>query len=138
MKNINPEKINRYIAAAAACLELVVAAVVFIAIIIAIVSLQAPVTEYIANRFEADAFIELIHSVLDIVIGIEFLKMLCNPTSDTVLEVLMFAAARHMLVHDTTALEDLVVIGSILLILVVRKYLHEKNGRKAADASDES
>ena len=50
----------------------------------------------------------------------------------------MFAAARHMLVHDTTALEDLIVIGSILLILVVRKYLHEKSCRKAADASDES
>ncbi|MEI3339994.1 MAG: hypothetical protein V8R80_08685 [Eubacterium sp.] len=49
--------------------------------------------------------------------------MLCKP-GRTVLEVLMFCIARHMIVHDTSAVENLLTIVGIAVIFVIKKYLH--------------
>ena len=44
--------------------------------------------------------------------------------AETVLEVLMFVVARHMIVHDTSAVENLLTIICIAIIFIIKKYLH--------------
>lgn len=73
------------------------------------------------DKFSFMHFLEL---TLDIVIGIEFLKMLCRHNINSVVEVLLFALARHMIVEDTSMMENLLCATGAALLFVVRKYLY--------------
>ena len=105
-------------------LELFMAFVVLIVIIIAGFSLGDAFIEFWHTRFSNDAFLAFVGSIFNILIGIEFLKLLCQPSEDTVLEVLMFVVARHMIIEPTTVYENLVTIISIGLIFAIKKYLN--------------
>ena len=52
----------------------------------------------------------------------EFLELVLNPSTDTILEVLMFVIARHMVVKTTTSFEDLLSVLSVAVLLLIRKY----------------
>ena len=74
------------------------------------------------GRMEHGAFMEFLELVLNLVVGVEFLKMLLRPSTDTILEVLMFVIARHMVVKTTTSFEDLLSVLSVAVLLLIRKY----------------
>ena len=103
-------------------LEHIMAAIVLIAIVIAIASLWEPFKEFLHTRTESGSFLEYMASVFDIVIGIEFFKLLCKPRKDTMLEVLMFLIARHMIIEHTTAVENLLSIIAISILIIVDRY----------------
>ena len=103
-------------------LEHIMAAIVLIAIVIAIASLWEPFKEFLHTRMESGSFLEYMASVFDIVIGIEFFKLLCKPRKDTMLEVLMFVIARHMIIEHTTAFENLLSIIAISILIIVDRY----------------
>ena len=65
-----------------------------------------------------------------LVIGIEFLVMLCKPNSENVIEVLIFLVARHMIVGETTPYQDFVSVVSVALLCVVRRYLRINNEKR--------
>ena len=71
------------------------------------------------NEVEIRTFLE---RALDIVIGIEFIKMLAKHSPGSVLEVLLYAIARHMIVGHEDAVQNLVSVGAIALIFIIRKY----------------
>ncbi len=71
--------------------------------------------------------------IFAIVIGIEFLQMLCRPNSDNIMEVLIFLVARHMIVSDTTPMEDFISVISIILLCVLRRYLHVTREKMKAE-----
>ena len=56
-------------------------------------------------------------------IGIEFVKMLCTHTSETVIEILLFAISRQMIVEHLSATETILGVGAIAGLFAVRKYL---------------
>ena len=62
-------------------------------------------------------------TVAEIVIGIEFLKMLCEPQAETIIEVIIFMIARHMIIAETSSLENLLAVISIGMLFAMRKYL---------------
>lgn len=45
--------------------------------------------------------LEFLDAVLGVVIGVEFLKMLCKPNTANIIEALIFVIARHMIVQTT-------------------------------------
>ena len=116
------EKIKQGYSNLSEWLENIMAAIVLIAIVIAICSLWAPFRECLQNRFKAGAFLNYMASIFDIVIGIEFFKLLCKPRKDTMLEVLMFVIARHMIIEHTTAVENLLSIIAIAILIIVDRY----------------
>ena len=59
-----------------------------------------------------------------LVIGVEFVKMLCNHTLDSVIEIMLLAIARQMIVEHTSPLEHLIAVVSIAVLYLVRKYLY--------------
>ena len=95
------------IAEAAGILEVVLSGIV----------LAALLTD--ADSLEIRTFLE---RALDIVIGIEFIKMLAKHSPGSVLEVLLYAIARHMIVGHEDAVQNLVSVGAIALIFIIRKY----------------
>ena len=95
-------------------LELIVAVIVAIGVILAMLSLIPELGGLLTPFLE---------QVFTVVIGVEFLKMLCRPNSDNVFETIIFLVARHMIVNDTSPLEDLLSTVSIVLLCLVRRYL---------------
>lgn len=108
-------------------LEHIMAVIVFIAIVVATVSLWEPFRDFFINRHDSHAFHTFIGSVFIIVIGIEFFKLLINPNKHTLLEVLMFVIARHMIVEDTSAMENFLSIVSIAILFFIDKFLLAKH-----------
>ena len=64
------------------------AVIVLAALLIACLSLGGSFIDYWNERYSSEAFLTFVGYVFNILIGIEFLKMLCQPSGDTVLEVL--------------------------------------------------
>ena len=70
------------------------------------------------------SYMELVLSVfLLLAIGIEFVKMLCTHTPETIIEILLFAISRQMIVEHLSATETILGVGAIAGLFAVRKYL---------------
>ena len=114
-------------------LELVVAVFVLIGILAAIISLLKDNLSIFGELLEdMTTFRHYLEKIFVLVIGIEFLEMLCHPTSDNVVQVLIFLVARHMIVGETTPFEDFISVLSIAVLFVLRKYKGKKAKPKAA------
>ena len=118
-------------------LEMAVALVVLTGIILTILSLLSDFEIFRSMLEDTAQFKPFLEDIFVIVIGIEFLQMLCRPNSDNVMEVLIFLVARHMIVGTTTTFEDFVSVISVSLLCVLRRYLHNLK-IKEDKASDET
>lgn len=116
-------KIRNFLDDSCDIMELVLAGVVLVGILIATFSLWEPFLVFVENRFERGTFLVFVGHVFDILIGIEFLKLLCRPNANTIMEVLTFLVARHMIIEQTTAVENLLSIVSIAVLFAMKKYL---------------
>lgn len=106
-------------------LEQIAAVLVLIGIVLSICSF---VKDFVAFRdllHDISIFRNYLEDIFIIVIGIEFLQMLCRPNSDNIMEVLIFLVARHMIVSETTPYEDFVSVVSVILLCVLRRHLHD-------------
>lgn len=62
-------------------------------------------------------------TAMTIIIGIEFVKMIFSYNIDTVVEVMMLAVARQMVLTHTSPIDNLITIISVALLFVIRKFL---------------
>ena len=126
---------------ASTLLEILLSGLVLIGLLLSIVPLikWMPGLLLDGNDAEIRTFLE---RALDIVIGIEFIKMLAKHSPGSSLEVLLYAIARHLVVGHDSAVENLLSVGAIALIFVVRKFFfvpafgaHLPDGHPAPDLS---
>ena len=131
--------LRNYIIQASTLLEIILSGLVLIGLLFSIVPLLKwmPGLLFDGNDAEIRTFLE---RALDIVIGIEFIKMLAKHSPGSSLEVLLYAIARHMVVGHESAVENLLSVGAIALIFVVRKFFfvpafgaHLPDGNPAPD-----
>ena len=109
---------------AAGWIELFVSIAVLIALIVFSAGLIYKFyTVVILNNGDPEFLSEFLGSAFQIVIGVEFIKMLCKHTPATVVEVLMFAIARQMVVEHSTPLENLICILGITILFAIRRFL---------------
>lgn len=59
-----------------------------------------------------------------IIIGIELVKMITSYTIDSVVDVMLLAVARQMIVEHTAPLENLLAVLAVGILFVIRKYLY--------------
>ena len=133
--------LRSYIIQASTLLEIVLSGLVLIGLLLSAVPLikWMPGLLFDGNEVEIRIFLE---RSLDIVIGIEFIKMLAKHSPGSSLEVLLYAIARHLVVGHDSALENLLSVGAIALIFIVRKFFfvpafgaHLPDGHPAPDLS---
>lgn len=104
-------------------LEMIIGAFLAISVAISIILLAKDLKLLAMNVSQVDAFNTFLASAFNLVIGIEFIKMLCKHSPGTVVEVLLFAIARQLIVEHTSTFENLIGIVSIGILFAVRKYL---------------
>ena len=90
------------------------ASVVLLTVVIAV--LTSVLTNIMSNNATAAM-------LTPICIGVEFVKMLCTHQPGTIIEVLLFATARQMIVEHLNVYETLVGIGAIAALFAIRKFL---------------
>lgn len=117
------ERVRKSIQKICHVLELAAALLVLVGILFSMVNLITDSGMFLSLFRESDAFMHYLEQIFSIVIGIEFLQMLCGPTSDNVIEILIFLVARHMIVGATTPYQDFVSVISVALLCLVRRYL---------------
>ena len=100
-------------------LELLVALVVIIAIVIAFLGVPGNLKELFING----GFNDFLKDIFNIIIGIELLKMLCRHGLDSVVEVLLFAVARMMIIDHLRIWEMLIGVTAIAILFLIRKFL---------------
>lgn len=117
-------RINENLLRIARYLEIVIAVVVLLMIGVAMVSL---LIETIPDISIADFDLEqFLSSALTLVVGIEFVKMLFLHTPESVIEVLLYAVARQVILSHDSAMENLIGVLAVGIIFVIRYFL--KNG----------
>ena len=99
----------------------VIVALGFIASVYPLVRQLPHIASISAGTEEYRHFLE---SALDLVIGIEFIKMLIKHTPGSVVEVLLFALSRHMVLEGGNALENLLTVCAIAVIFAIRRFLN--------------
>ena len=114
-------ELRNKIISAATLLEILLSGLVLIGLLLSMVPLLQwmPGLLFDGNDVEVSIFLQ---RALDIVIGIEFIKMLAKHSPGSVLEVLLYAIARHMIVGHEDAVQNLVSVVAIALIFIIRKY----------------
>lgn len=117
------DKIRKRLFEMGEAVELVMAGAVICAIFVGVLALVPEFLHYWNNRMQDGAFLGFVDAVLDIVIGVEFVKMLCKPNSKNIIEVLIFLISRHMIVQKTTAMEDLLAVISICILFFFRRFM---------------
>lgn len=119
-------------------LEIILSVIIIVVVVIAIFFLKAPFLEYISDPNADGALLTFITYILNIVICVELFKVLCSPGTETVLDVMMFVIVRHMIVHDTTAVENLLTIIGVAVIIIIKKYVLQNQWRPWKTRTDKS
>jgi len=117
---------NKFIKILTKCtrmLEIIICITIVIAIGISMITVTNGLKELFLYPLKQDAFKNFLGIAFNILIGIEFLKMIFRNNLSTVLEVLLFAIARQLIVEHKTVYENLVGIISIAILFLIRKYL---------------
>ena len=104
-------------------LEIIVSLFVIAAIALSLVSVAHELGLMASEPANSDALQAFLATAFTVVIGIEFLKMLSRHNMSSVVEVLLFAIARQMVIEHTTAVENLIMVISIGILFIIRKYL---------------
>ena len=117
------ERVQSILHEVAFYLELIAALLVVVLIVFQTVGLAIDMFSDVGRLTDSDQFTHFLELALNIVVGIEFLKMLCRHNMDAVIEVLLFTLARHLIVTQHSMVEGLLCIVAIAILFVVRKYL---------------
>ena len=132
------KKLKKFILAGSEVLEFIVAVLTLIGILLSVFSLVRDAGIFKQLLTDTSVFKDYLEQIFLLVIGIEFLVMLCRPNSENVIEILIFLVARHMIVGDTTPYEDFVSVVSVVILCIVRRYLRisgeERDKKKAAES----
>ena len=75
----------------------------------------------VEKSFSIDAFMA---NAFLIVMGIEFVKMLMLHTYGAVIDVLLFAIARQMIISHEEPMQTLMSVGAVAGIFAIKKYLY--------------
>ena len=103
--------------------EILLSVVILVVIAFAGVRLILEITRTSVSEMDMAFFETFLANGLSLVVGVEFVKMLCRHSAQTVVEVLMFATARQMVVEHFATWETLAGVAAIAILFAIRKYL---------------
>lgn len=80
---------------------------------------------YTSSASIEDYLQSFINQAMSIAIGVELIKMLSKHTSGTIIEVLLFAVARQIVVSHSSTLDMLLGVIAIAALFATRKYFSD-------------
>lgn len=121
-------KLRKTISTLAGITEILVAAIILLAVLVSAVLLVVDLFGYSGALFGKEAVVsynDIFSTAIYIVIGIEMIKMIVKHTPDSVLEVVLFVVAKRIVADAAFGSLDLLLcVLAIAAIFAVRKFLH--------------
>ena len=108
-------------------LERIVAAITLIALLAA---LGLEIFRCVTNFEYFSDIGNVLHNILTIVVGLEFVRMLIDTTPANILEVLTVAITRHVILSHDDALSNLASIACIAGLFAIRRFLVRRSELK--------
>ena len=99
------------------------AVLVLAAIAVAGVGLIQDVFFFAVHKEGMQSFQAVLEQAFNLVIGIEFIKMLAKHTPGSAIEVLLFAMARQLVIGHMAPFENLLGIIAIAIIFIICRFL---------------
>ena len=118
------ERIHKLILKMPSILEKIVAAILLIGVGYGCLRLAMSVLDFSGDL--ADYIDNCMVMAFNVVIVIEFIRMLVKHSTNTVVEVLLFAIARGLVVGHEEPFDALIRIVCIAILLACRKFLFKK------------
>ena len=103
--------------------EILISIIVGIAIVAFGIRLVITGVNVVSSTTDVSALVTILDDAIVLAIGAELIKMLCKHTPETIIEVLAFALARHLIVTPTSALENIITVAAIAILFAIRKFL---------------
>ena len=103
--------------------EIALSIVILVVIALAGIRLIMEIADTSISTMDTQFFTTFLSQALSLVVGVEFVKMLCRHSAQTVVEVLMFATARQMVVEHMKPSQTLIGVIAIAILFAIRKFL---------------
>ena len=94
---------------------------IIIAIIVTLLSLPIQISRL--TDVDSESLIGFLKYTINILIAIELIRVLCNQTLDTIVEILLIAITRELIIEHMTTWEMLFGIVAVGVLFLIRKYL---------------
>ena len=104
-------------------IELFISLLVGMAVIIMSARVVMDIVNVSFFEHGVDSLVVILDKAIALAIGAELIKMLCKHTPETIIEVLAFALARQLIVGHASSWENLITVGAIAILFVVRRFL---------------
>lgn len=108
-------------------LELFISLLVGAAVVVLAVYMVIEMTKPEFYGVGIESLVTIYDKAIALAIGAELIKMLCKHTPETIIEVLAFALARHLIIGPVSAWENLVSIVAIAVLFAIRKFLLKRH-----------
>lgn len=119
------EKLSKRLLRLCEIFEVMVALLVLLGIAATLFSYLIPgMLKLFGTTTGTEHFLVYLADIFNLVVGLEFMKLLCRISSDNIIEVLVILIARHMILESHTALDLFLSVLSITLLLLLRAALH--------------
>ena len=120
------EKIRKAFQKACDIIELCIALAVGLGLLISVILYIPMGVELLFSSPDPAPFRVFLEDMFSFIVGVEFIKMLCKPSAENVIEVLVFLVARHMILGNNSAVDILLSVLAVALLygtrLLVRHY----------------
>lgn len=104
-------------------IEIAVAVLLTMAIFALVVGMIPDIGKIITQRGGMEEFKYVMEYTSSIIIGIEFVKMVCKPTESNVVDVLMFVIARFLIIDHSSIINSLLGVIAIAILFAIKKFL---------------
>lgn len=116
------KKLAHWLSKGAYFVEVLISFVLLASVVVLLVEMVLESGIFWPDGFHLD-FNEFLSSMFNLIIGVEFTKMLCKHTPDTVVEILLFAIARQVVITHGNIWESILGVAAIAGLLAIRKFL---------------
>ncbi len=132
MMNNKTDTLHRIVLKVPGIIEKVIAAILLVGIVYGCVRLAIQVLFFSPADY-VEYIEELLVTAFNIVIVIEFIRMLVKHSMNTIIEVLIFAIARGLVVGHEEPVQELISILAIAILLFCRKFFFHEFDFKEED-----
>ncbi|GAB6637601.1 hypothetical protein [Streptococcus uberis] len=105
-------------------LEMVLSFILMVAMVFFAFSLISELPGFFSSKIDNDRLFEAVLSrAMSLAVGVELIKMLSKPSPGTVIEVLLFALTRQLIVDHPNMSDFLLGIIAVAVLFAIRRYL---------------
>lgn len=135
-KKTNRSFLIRFLAKLGRYVELCLAILIIVVIILSALQLIYKLTHIHIFDMDSDFFMLFLSRTLTLVVGIEFIKMLCEHNADNIVDVLLTAITRQMVVEHLDSMQTLIGVIAVAILYATKKFLIKSMKQKKAKLSD--